>query len=38
MSWLVLLQNERGDELQRAPEPLDVIEALLRLWTRRFLT
>ena len=29
MSWLVLLQNERGDELQRAPEPLDVIEPLL---------
>ena len=29
MSWLVLLQNERGDELQRAPEPLDVIERLL---------
>src|SRR6187200_1518446 len=29
MSWLVLLQNERGDELQRAPEPLDIIEPLV---------
>jgi hypothetical protein len=29
VSWLVLLQNERGDEVRRAIEPLDVIEPLL---------
>ena len=29
MSWLVVLQNERGNELRRAAEPLDVIEPLL---------
>jgi len=29
LSWLVILQNERGDELRRAPEPLDIIEQLL---------
>jgi hypothetical protein len=29
LSWLVVLQNERGDELRRAAEPLDVIEPLL---------
>jgi hypothetical protein len=29
MSWLAVLQNERGDELRRVPEPLDVIEPLL---------
>jgi hypothetical protein len=29
LSWLVVLQNERGDELRRAPEPLDAIETLL---------
>ena len=31
MSYIVVLQNEHGDELQRAPEPLDIIEALLPL-------